>query len=127
MNVQHHLIPKIMLYELELGHDAVEATSNICCAKEVDKVDYGTITRCFKKFCSSCKNLDDRVRTGRAKAVGSKAIFWAIEVTLTSSTQRVSGELTTLQYTVVCYFHDLSKIIMPYQILPHVNRILHDF
>ena len=44
MNRQRTLIEEIMLYELELNHKTVEATSNICFAKDVDVVHHNTVT-----------------------------------------------------------------------------------
>ena len=56
MNV--NLIKEFMLYELELGHNAAEATKNICCVKDEDAADQSTVTRWLKKFGSDCKDLD---------------------------------------------------------------------
>ena len=51
MNMQWEL----MVYEFKLGHDSVETTKNICCAK-----DEGAVDHCYQKFCSGCKKLDDQ-------------------------------------------------------------------
>ena len=45
MNVQHILIQELMLYEFELGYNAVEATRHICCANDEGTVDHSQVTR----------------------------------------------------------------------------------
>ena len=66
-----------MLFKFELGHNAVEATKNICCAKGEN--NHNTLTRWFKKFCSGCNNLDKQAKTGRPKIKESKTVLQAIE------------------------------------------------
>ena len=39
------LIQELMIYEFELGHNATEATKNICCAKGDGAVDHSIETR----------------------------------------------------------------------------------
>ena len=51
-----------MLYEFELGYIAMEATNNICHAKDEGAVDLIKVTRWLKKFCSNCKNFDDHAQ-----------------------------------------------------------------
>ena len=81
-----------MLYDFELGHNAVEATKNICCVKGEGALDCSTEIRWFKKLLSGCKNLDDRARTGRPNIVDSETEFQAIKANLADSNQWVSGE-----------------------------------
>ena len=109
MNIQHCLIWEF--YEFELGHNIAEATKNICCVKSEDAVNHSTVTRCFKKFCPSCKNLSNQARSGKPKSVDSNAVLQAIEANLASSSWRVSGKLDTSQSSVVCHLHDFSKNI----------------
>ena len=45
-----------MLYEFELGHNAMEATKNMCCAK-----GESTVTRWFMKFWSDFKNYNNQI------------------------------------------------------------------
>ena len=61
----------------------MKATKNICCAK--DEISHCTVIRWFKKSCFNCKNLDDQTSLGMSKTM---------ETNRTSSTQRVSGELS---------------------------------
>ena len=49
-------VQTLMLHEL--GLNAAKTTKNICCAK--DAIDHSMLTRCSKKFCSDCKNLDNQ-------------------------------------------------------------------
>ena len=56
-----------MLYGFELGRSAVEATKNICYAK-----DKGTV---IKWFCSDCKNLDDLAVSGKPKSEDSETML----------------------------------------------------
>ena len=45
MNVLSSLIREFMLYEFELAHYAAEATTNICCTKCEDTIDYSTLSK----------------------------------------------------------------------------------
>ena len=73
--MQHNLIREIMLYDFELSHNSTEATENIFCTKGAGGAfDHGTVIRCFNKFCSGCKNLDDQARSDRPKMVDSEAL-----------------------------------------------------
>ena len=80
MNIQHSLIQEIMIYKFKLNHNATEATKNICCIKGEGSVDQATLTRGFKKFCSSYKKLNKKAKSGRPKITDSKVAFQAIEV-----------------------------------------------
>ena len=100
-----------MLYESKLGHNIVEATKNICCAKGEGAVDHSTITRWFKKFCSSSKNQDHQAKPGRPNSMDSEAMLQVIEANLVSSIWRVSGKLDISQSSGVHYLHDLGEII----------------
>ena len=64
-----------MIYEFELDHDAVEATENICCAKDEGSVDHNTINRWLKKFHSGHKNLDNQARSGRPKTMDYEPVI----------------------------------------------------
>ena len=111
INVQCSLIQELMFYEFRLDHSITEATKNICGAKGEGAVDYSTITRLFKKFQSCCKNIDNQEMSGSPQTVDCKAVLQTIESNLVSSMQRISGELSSLQYSIVCYFHNLGKSI----------------
>ena len=52
MYVQRNLIQQVTLYEFKRGHNAADATKNICCAKDEGAVDHSTITRRLKKILS---------------------------------------------------------------------------
>ena len=65
--MQRSPIQKLMLYELELGHNTIEATKSICCEKNEDAVDHVTVIRQFKKFCLNCENLNNQTRSFRLK------------------------------------------------------------
>ena len=62
-----------MLYDFRLGHNAMEATKNICCVKGEGAVDPNIVTRWLKKFC---KNLDNQAKWGRPKTM---TVLQAIE------------------------------------------------
>ena len=59
------LIWVFMLYEFEMGHNAMKVTKIIYCAKGEGTVDCSMVTRWFKKFHPGNKNLDDQERSGR--------------------------------------------------------------
>ena len=71
-NVQRSLSRALMVYDVELGPYAVEATKNIFCVKGEEAVS-------LPEFRSSYKNLDDHVMSGRPKTVDSKAVLQATE------------------------------------------------
>ena len=71
MNVQSCLIRELMLYEFRLNHNVIEATKNICRAKDDGAVDHSTVTRWFKRFCLGYKNLEDQASLGRPETVDS--------------------------------------------------------
>ena len=37
-----------MVYKLNLGYNVLEATKDICCAKDGGAVDHGKVTRCWR-------------------------------------------------------------------------------
>ena len=82
------LFQELMFYKFKQGHNAAEATKNICHTKDERAVYHSTVTRELKKFYKSWKNLDNL-----AKTVNSEAVFKAIEANPVSSFRRVSGEL----------------------------------
>ena len=57
-----NVLREIMDYVFELGHDAVDATKNICCAKGESGVNHSRVIRSLKKFLSACKNLEDQTK-----------------------------------------------------------------
>ena len=67
-----------MVYEIKLGHNIVETTKNICCAKGEGAVDHSIVSRWFKKFCSDCKNLNNQTKSGTFKTMDSKTVHQAI-------------------------------------------------
>ena len=47
-----------------VGHDALKATKNICCAKNEGAIDLTTVTRWFKKFCLVARtSMTSKVRS----------------------------------------------------------------
>ena len=46
-------------YVFKLGDNGIEAIKNICPAKSEGVVDHSIVTRCWKKFCLGCKNLNN--------------------------------------------------------------------
>ena len=113
MNMQYSLIWELMP---QLDQNTTEATKNIW-VKDEGRIDHSTVNRWLKKIHrSGCKNLNDQARLGRPKAIDSKAIA----TNQVSSTQRISGEFGISQFSVVCHFHNLSKIICSYWLVPHV-------
>ena len=98
-----------MLYMFQLGHDTTKVTKNICRVKSERVVEHRTVTSWFKKFCSSCKNLDNQAKPSRPKTVDFEAVLQAMESNMASSTWRVSGELSISQYSVFITFTTSAK------------------
>ena len=93
---------------------------NICFVKREGAVDPSTVTRWFKKFHLGCS----QARSGRPKAVNSKAMLQDIKANMVSNTWRISGKLSISMSSEVCHLHDLSKSNLNSQIVPHVTKIL---
>ena len=72
---------KTCTLQIEMGHNATEATKIICCLKGQSAADHSTVTRLFKKFYLGCKNLNNKVMSGSHKTMDK-----VIEVNLASST-----------------------------------------
>ena len=79
MNVQRKLIQELMLNVFKLDHNALEATKNVCYAKGESAVDLCTVTRWFKKFHLSCKNVTDQAKSGWSKIMESEVVLQVIE------------------------------------------------
>ena len=105
INVQCSLNWEFMLYKFEQSHNAVEATKNVCCAKSESTVDHSKVIRWFKKFCSGCKNVDAQLKSGRSKIMDFKAVLQVIEANLVSSTWRLFGLFSILQFSLVHHLY----------------------
>ena len=64
----------------------MEATKNIYCMKSKGAVDHSPVTRWFKKFCLSCKNLDYQARSDM---MHSEAMPQPMKTNSASSIQRI--------------------------------------
>ena len=63
-----------------------------------------------KKLCSDSENLDDQARSNEPKTIYIEAVLQAIAANPVSSTQRVSGELSISQSSVICHLRNLPKV-----------------
>ena len=90
----------------------METIKIICCAKGKGEVDYGTVTRCFKKFYVGFKKLNNQARLARPKTMDSGSVLKPIEANPVSSTWRVSGKPRLSQSSVVHHLHNLGKSIL---------------
>ena len=79
MNNKSSLIREHLLYEFEVDFNAAEASKKIGVTQREDAVDHSTLSRWFKKFHLSCKNVDDQVNLGRLKNVNVQPVLQAIE------------------------------------------------
>ena len=114
INMHHSLIWRLMLYNFKLDYYVAEATKNISRKKCEDAVDHKTVSRCFKKFCSDCKSLNNQTRSGKHKTIDSKAMLQVARVCISHS-------------TVVCHLYDHGKSVQSCQIVPHITKILQKF
>ena len=83
-----------MLWEFDVGHNAVDATENLFCRKDESASDHSTEIYQIKKYQSGCKNVYDQVRSSRPKNVVFEAEIKIIETRQTCPAWRVSGELS---------------------------------
>ena len=92
-----------MFYEFEPDHNASEITKNICCVKGEGAVHHSIV--------SGNKNLDDPACSGRPKTVDSETVLQDMKAYLTRMIQRVSGEFSILQSSVLVRVHDHDMFI----------------
>ena len=123
MNAQYSWIQEFMLCEFDQGHNAMEATKNICCTKSEGAVNHSTVSRWFKKFCKGCKNLDDKARSGRPYECGFQGC--APSHRGKSSKYQVSLAAHSLVWLVT--FMTLVKVSKDAKIVPHIMKILQNF
>ena len=121
------LIQELMLYKFKLSHYTKEETKNNCCAKGKGIIDHNSVMRWSKKFRLSYKNFNNQVRSCRPKIMNPEAMLQVIETTLASRIQRVSGELSISQFSVVHHLHNLGTCIQGCWISRHITKILPNF
>ena len=109
-----------MIYEFELGHNDMEATKNIHCAKGDGRVYQITVTRCYKKFTSGRKNIDEHERSVWPKRVDYEDILQAIEGYPAIIPPSVSGKRTISHVIAIRYFYVITKSVWTSRIVPHV-------
>ena len=95
MNVQHHLIQEFLLYKFKLGHDATEATKNICCMKSEC-----TVIMIFQMVQEILLVFPRSRQSGKVR-VDSKFMLQAIELNSAGSSQKVTGKLSISQSSMV--------------------------
>ena len=93
MNVQCRIIWELMFYKFTLGHNTTEATKNICYVKIEGAINHSTVSRCFKKFCSGCQNLDHQTRSSRPKIMESKTMLQSTEANSASIPQIMDSKV----------------------------------
>ena len=106
---------QFMLYEFKPGNNATKTSRNICCAESQGAVNHCKVSRQLKKFRSGCKNFDDQATSGRTKNINSQAVPQAIETKPTSSSGKISGDVSILQFRVVRHLPALSDNASRYQ------------
>ena len=89
INMKYNPIWELILFKFELGHNAANATKNICCAKGEGAVDHITATLWFKNE--------------------SEVKLQTIDANLVNYAWRVSGKLSTSQSSLVFQLHNLGK------------------
>ena len=92
-------------------------TREIRCTKGESAFVQNTVTIWLKEFCSSCKNIDDQVRSSRLKAIDF------IDADLMHKTRRVSGEIGISRFNMIHHLQEFSKSIRNRWIMPYVIKI----
>ena len=90
MNDRCSLIQKLVARLKLIEHNTAEATKT-----GESTVDCSTVIRRFKKFRLGCNNLNNQARSHGPETRDFEAVLHAMAANLVSSTQRVSGELST--------------------------------
>ena len=121
------LFQKNMLYEFELDNKAPEAIKNICTVINEGTIDQSTVNGWFKKFCPTCKNLDDQARLVNPKTIDIKTILQAIETNPGNCSQRVSSEFGNSHFRGVYHLSDIGKSSQSCWNASHETKIKQDF
>ena len=90
--------------------------------KTTKNINHSTVTREFKKFCSSSKNLDNLARSARVKSMNFEAVLQAIEANLVNSPEFIKQ----VQHPTI-HLYNLCKSIHSCHIGLHINKILQNF
>ena len=78
LNCKDH-IRLFLLYEYKLGHNATDATRNICHAVAPDAMNTTTAYRWFERFRKGDESLQDDHRSGRPTQINLGELKQAIE------------------------------------------------
>ena len=102
-----------LLYEYKLGHNASEATRNLCRAIGPDVINITTAYRWFQRFDNGDESLQDDPRSGRPTEIDLSELKQAIESDPTLSTANLANSLGCTQrniYYQIKRFGYVSKL-----------------
>lgn len=123
MSDQRLKIRQLLQYEYQLGHNAAEATKNICNAEGADSLNDSTARRWFQKFREGDFSLKDQPRTGRPVCIDSNELLTNIEENPTKSSRTLAEEFSCSQKSVINHLHSLGKQYRSGREIPHLLTV----
>ena len=97
MSDQRLKIRQLLQYEYQLGHNASEATRNICNAEGANFLNDSTARRWFQKFREGDFSIVYQPRTARPVCIDSNVLLICIEEDPTKSSRALAEEFNCSQ------------------------------
>ena len=119
MSKNREKIRSLIFYEFKQGHNATEASRNICETLGSKSVNERTWRRWYEKFCSEATQLGDKKRSGRPSTFNDTALLNAIEANPTETNRKLTQYFGTSQSTVNRHLHKIGKKISHTQTEPY--------
>ena len=111
MSKNREKIRSLIFHEFKQGHNATEASRNICETLGSKSVNERTCRRWYAKFRSGATQLSDKKRSGRPSTFNNTALLNANEANPTETILKLEQDFGTSQSTVNGHLHKIGKKI----------------
>ncbi len=109
MDVSRKEVRLLLLHEFRLGHQATEATRNICTTMGGGVISYDTAKHWFKRFKEGNFELDDAPPPRRLREANLEVLKQLIEEEPRSTIRCLTEWVGCSHIAVAQYLHDLGK------------------